>query len=167
MPITAISWQATLALSLGEAGMSQFLRAIALPVALIAVLLLDSCGSGLPHSNHVTATVTPAQATVAASGTVALEGDATGFTQSPIVSWWVQEAHNTGGGDDCGYLQPPPMSPCPYGYVIFGSVTQFPSSATYYAPLTPGTYHVIFWASQFTEFDHLSKTATATITVTP
>ncbi len=89
-------------LSLGEAEMSQCLRAIALPVALIAVLLLDSCGSGLPHPNQVTATVTPAQATVAVSGTVALKGDATGFTESPIVSWWVQEAHNTGGGDDCG-----------------------------------------------------------------
>ena len=153
--------------SLGEVGMSQFVRAIALLVALIAVLLLDSCGSGLPHSNQVTATVTPAQATVAVSGTVALKGDAVGFSQSPIVLWRVQEAHDTGGGDDCGYLQPPPMSPCPYGYMIFGSVTQFPSSATYYAPLTPGTYHVTFDATQFTEFDHLSKTATAMITVTP
>jgi hypothetical protein len=64
-------------------------------------------------------------------------------------------------------LQPPPTSPCQYGYVIFGSVTQFPSSATYYAPLTPGTYHVTFQATQNTTFDYLSKTATATITVTP
>ena len=146
--------------------MSQIVRAVTLPVALIAVLLLASCGNGLPNSSQVTVTVTPAQATIAVGGTVALDGDATGFTRSPIVVWWVQEAHN-GGGDDCGYLQPPPVSPCQYGYVIFNSVTQFPSSATYYAPLTPGTYHVTFQATQNTAFDYLSKTATATIIVTP
>jgi hypothetical protein len=72
-----------------------------------------------------------------------------------------------GGSDDCGYLQPPLMSRCQFGFVMFGSVTQFPSSATYYAPLTPGTYHVTFAATQFAAFDPLSRTATATLTVTP
>jgi len=142
------------------------MRAIALPVALIAAFLLSSCGNGLPHSNQVTARVTPAQATVAVGGKVALDGDATGFTETPIVRWWVQEARDA-GGDDCGYLQLPPVSPCQFGYVVFGSVSQFPSSATYYAPLTPGIYHVTFEATQFSTFDHVSKTATATITVTP
>jgi len=146
--------------------MPKIVRAITLPVALIVALLFGSCGSGLPHSGQVTASVAPAEATVAAGGTVALEGDAIGFTRSPIVLWWVQEARDA-GGDDCGYLQPPPMSPCQYGYVIFGSVTQFPSSAIYYAPPTPGTYHVTFQATQNTTFEYLSKTATATITVTP
>jgi hypothetical protein len=117
----------------------------------------------------VTARVTPAQATVAAGETVGLVGDATGFTDTTQVGvlWWVQEARDAGGGDDCGYLQPPPMSPCPFGYVIFASVSTFPSSATYYAPLTPGTYHVTFKATQFARYDYVSKTATATITVTP
>ena len=146
--------------------MSQMVRAITLPVALLVAFLLGSCSSGLPHSNQVTVRVTPAQATVAVGGTVALEGDASGFTRSPIVRWWVQEARDA-GGDDCGYLRPPPVSPCQFGYVIFGSVTQFPSSATYYAPLTPGTYHVTFEATQNTAFEYLIKTATATITVTP
>jgi hypothetical protein len=146
--------------------MSQIVRAIAFPFVLLGALLLGSCGSGLPHSNQVTVRITPAQATVAVGGTVALNGDASGFTRSPIVLWWVQEARYA-GGDDCGYLQPPPASPCGFGYVIFGSVTTFPSSATYYAPLTPGTYHVTFQATQNTAFDYLSKTATATITVMP
>ncbi len=114
--------------------MPQIVRALTLPVALMVAILFGGCGSGLPHSNQVTAMVTPAQATVAIGGTFSLKGDATGFTRSPIVRWWVQEAHNA-VGDDCGYLQPPPMSPCQYGYVIYGSVTQFPSSAIYYAPL--------------------------------
>jgi hypothetical protein len=146
--------------------MSQIVRAVILPVALIAALLLASCGNGLPNSNQVIVTVTPAQATIAVGESVALDGNATGFTRSPIVVWWVQEARDS-GGDDCGYLQPPPVSPCQYGYVIFNSVAQFPSSATYYAPLTPGTYHVTFQATQNTAFDYLSKTATATIIVTP
>ncbi|MGB8064452.1 MAG: hypothetical protein WCF26_21365 [Candidatus Sulfotelmatobacter sp.] len=147
--------------------MSQIVRAIALPVTLIVALFLDSCGSGLPRSSEVTVTVTPAQATVAVGETVVLNGNATGFTETPIIEWWVQEARDAGGSDDCGYLQPPLMSRCQFGFVIFGSVTQFPSSATYYAPLTPGTFHVTFAATQFATFDPLSKTATSTLTVTP
>lgn len=140
-------------------------RSILFSVAVGGTLLLVNCGSGLPHTNQVTATITPASASVAASGTVALKGDAVGFTKSPIVSWYIQEA-KTSGGDDCGYLALPPTSPCNSGYVVFGSVTQFPSQATYYAPSTPGTYHVVFEATQNTTFDYLTKTATATITVT-
>jgi len=109
--------------------------------------------------------ISPAQASVSAGGTVMLTGNATGFTQVPVVQWWVQEAQAT-GGDNCGYLQPPAASPCEFGHVIFGSVAQFPSPANYYAPSTPGTYHVVFEASQFSEFDRLTRTATATITVT-
>jgi len=141
-------------------------RAFAAMATVLVVLPHGGCGSGLPHSGSVTVRVTPAQATVHAAGRVALVGDATGFTRSPIVTWWVQEAH-TPGSDDCGYLNLPPVSQCPFGYVVFGSVTQFPSSATYYAPQTAGTYHVTFQATQNTAFDYLSKTAEATITVTP
>ena len=146
--------------------MSQIVRAVTPLIAPLMALLLGSCGNGLPHSNEVTASVAPATASVAVGGTVALTGDATGFTSSPIVVWRVQEAKAT-GGDDCGYLDPPAASPCPFGYVIFGSVTKFPSSAKYYAPLTPGAYHVTFEATQNSEFDYLTKTATATIIVTP
>jgi len=146
--------------------MPKILCAIALLTALIVAVSLGSCGSGLPGSNQVTVRVTPAQATVTVGGILALKGDATGFTSSPIVRWWVQESHDT-GGDDCGYLQPPPASPCQFGYVIYSSVSQFPSSAAYYAPFAPGMYHVTFEATQFAEFSHLSKTALATITVTP
>jgi hypothetical protein len=147
----------------------QTVRAIPLFVLLISAVLIPGCGggSGLPSSNQVMVLITPAQTTVAVGGTVALKGSATGFTQTPIVQWWIQEAKDAGGSDDCGYLTPPPVSSCQFGYVIFGSVAQFPSSATYHAPLAPGTYHVTFEATQFTTFDHLTKTATTTITVTP
>lgn len=141
-------------------------RAVILPAAMALVSLFSDCGSGLPHSSQVTVTVTPAQATVTPGGTLDFVGNASGFTETPIVRWWIQEARNT-GGDDCGYLQQPPTSPCQFGYVIYGSVSVFPSSASYFAPLTPGTYHVTFEATQFSTFDHLSKTASATISVTP
>ena len=133
------------------------------PLAL--ALAFINCGSALPRSNQVILSVTPAPASVTAGGTITLVGNATGFTASPIVEWWVQEAKD-GGGDDCGYLTLPPMSPCPYGYVVFGSVEKFPSSATYYAPATAGTYHVTFEATQFAEYEYLTKTSTVTITVT-
>jgi hypothetical protein len=50
--------------------------------------------------------------------------------------------------------------------VIFGSVSPFPSSAIYYALRAPGKHHVTFEATQFTTFDHLTKTATEAINVT-
>ncbi|HET8824650.1 MAG TPA: hypothetical protein VFM77_05950 [Terriglobales bacterium] len=124
-------------------------------------------GNGLPHTNQVTATVTPAAATVAPGGSVTLTGEATGFTTGPIVDWYIQESKDIDFINDCGLLtsQNPPQSGCPYGYVMFDDVTQFPSTATYYAPSTPGVYHVTFEASQFVAFDHLTKTVQAVITV--
>jgi hypothetical protein len=140
-------------------------RIRALSLVLSIAVLLVSCGSGLPPTKDVIATVTPAQATVSTGGNVELIGSAVGFTATPVVRWWVQEAKHT-GDDECGYLEPPPVSPCPYGYVIYES--SFPSSATYYAPTTPGIYHVTVELTQFSygAFDHLTKTATATITTT-
>lgn len=143
-------------------------RLLRLFFASLAVATLLSCGgNGLPHTNQVTATVTPSSATVATGGSVTFTGNATGFTASPIVDWYIQESKDIDFINDCGLLtsQNPPQSGCPYGYVMFEDVTQFPSAATYYAPSTPGTYHVTFEASQFVAFDHLTKTVEAVITV--
>ena len=84
----------------------------------------------------------------------------------PILQWWIQDPKDAGGSDDSGYLALPPTSSCQFGYVVFGSVAQFPSSASYYAPRGPETYHT-FNATQFTPVDGRTKTATATITLTP
>ena len=145
-------------------------RALALSLVISAASLFGSCGSGLPHSNEATATVTPAQATVPAGGNVELVGNAVGFTNTPVVRWWVQEERDAGDYNGCAYLEPPPVLPCPFGYVIYADTfpNSIPSSATYYAPATAGIYHVTFEATQFSygDFDHLTKTATATITTT-
>ncbi len=145
-------------------------RTIMLSLVISAAMFFGSCGTGLPHSSDVVASVTPATATLPVGETVGLVGNATGFTntQQVVVDWWVQEAKDA-GADACGYLKPPPTSACGFGYVIFGPVAKFPSSASYHAPQTPGTYHVTFEATQFSygAFDHVTKSASATITVTP
>lgn len=140
----------------------------ALACVVLSVLLLGNCGSsGSPSPSQVIASITPAQSTLKTGENITLTGSATGFTAPPIVTWWIQEARSADTGDDCAYLKLPAMSPCPYGYVIFPSVTQFPSVATYYAPSTPGTYHVVFEAIQSVEYHPVSKTVTAAVTVTP
>lgn len=134
----------------------------------VAIASFPSCGgSGLPHSGTVVPSISPSSATVAVNGTLTLTGNAIGFSASPIVQWWVQESHDLDASNDCGYLssQQPPQSGCPYGYVMFASVTTFPSSATYHAPSAPGVYHVTFSATQAAEFSSLTKTVQSTITV--
>lgn len=135
----------------------------------MVAMLLSCGGNGLPHTNQVTATVTPAAATVAPGGSVTLTGSASGFTAGPIVKWYIQESKDIDFINDCGFLtsQNPPQGGCPYGYVMFAEVTGLPSIATYYAPSVSGTYHVTFEATQFSYAlaDHLTKTAHVVITV--
>jgi hypothetical protein len=137
---------------------------------MLLLLGLAACGgNGLPHSSSVTVLVTPSQATVPVGGNVSLTGTESGFTAPPVVQWWIQESKNIDFNNDCGKLdtEPKDFTGCPYGFVMFPNVTTVPSTATYYAPQTPGTYHVTVSMTQVVEFDSLQKTATATITVTP
>lgn len=136
----------------------------------VVLIALTGCGGGLPHSSQVTVTVTPAQATVKAGASVVLTGSATGFTATPLSAWWIQESKNVNFNNDCGKLdtQAKDFTGCPYGFVMYHDGTTYPNTATYYAPTSAGTYHV---ALQMTQvccwFDYLSKTAEATVTVTP
>ncbi len=140
-----------------------------LGIAILLLQTLTGCGSGLPSASSITVSVSPSQASVQVGGTVALTGTATGFTASAIVTWWIQESKAVDFNNDCGKLdtQGKDFTGCPYGFVMFHDVTTVPSKAIYYAPPTPGTYHVTLTMTQVTEFDHVGKTATATITVTP
>ncbi len=141
----------------------------ALATILLLLSIVSCGGNGLPRSSAVTVTVSPSAATVPIGGTVTLTGSETGFTASPVVSWWIQESKSINFNNDCGKLdtQAKDFTGCPNGFVMFHDVTTVPSTATYYAPQTPGTYHVTLSMMQVTTFDSLQKTATATITVTP
>ena len=133
----------------------------------VSLMLFLGCGNNLPHSGQVSVSVTPSQTTVAPNGSVTLNGSASGFTASVMGRWWIQESYDIDRINDCGLLttEATPQTGCPYGYVMYDEKMAVPSTATYYAPSAPGTYHVTFEATQFDTFDHLSKTAQATITV--
>jgi hypothetical protein len=143
------------------------MKHLLLPMLLL--LALAGCGGGLPPSSSVKVTVTPAQASVKVGDTVSLTGTATGFTASLIVEWWIQESRALDSNNDCGKLdsQAKVFTGCPYGFVMYHDATDVPSLATYYAPQTPGTYHVTLRMTEYCcSFESMDKAATATIEVT-
>jgi hypothetical protein len=136
---------------------------------LSTICVMAACGSGLPGSRSLVATINPPNPTLAAGATVALTGNGTGFTQTPLPQWQMQESTSV-ANEHCGFLvtstSQANFTNCPMGYVTYDP-NKFPSTATYYAPPASGTYHVQFIATQFSTFDHVSATATAPVTVTP
>jgi hypothetical protein len=146
------------------------MRRVSFLLVACAATYLSGCGgSGLPDRSSVTVTITPAQATVKAGSVVALVGTESGFTQPPIVSWWIEESKVIDFNNDCGKLdsQAKDFTGCPYGFVMFHDVTTVPSTAYYYAPQTAGVYHVTVSMLQPSRFEELTVSGTAAITVTP
>lgn len=77
------------------------------------------------------------------------------------------------GSEDCDNITDNNVSliaNCAQGYLSnVGPLQGSTSSATYHAPMTPGTYHVAFWATQSSSTDwaaFLQIKTVATITVT-
>lgn len=137
-----------------------------------------SCGGGadLPRRSDVSVSITPAASTIRVGQTQDLVASATGFTD-PILMWWQQDHHDaTGinGSEDCDSITATTASliaNCAQGYLSNVGALQGPSSTvTYHAPMTPGTYHVTFWATQGSKTDwsaYLQIKTTATIIVMP
>ena len=136
---------------------------------LALIWLLAGCGSGLPGSSSLVATITRSSAKVAANSSIALTGTGTGFTQTPLPQWQMQESSSV-PNEHCGFIlgstSEANFTNCPMGYVVYDP-NKFPSPGTYYAPPTEGVYHVQFIATQFSTFDHVSATTTAAMTVMP
>lgn len=134
-------------------------------------MVITTCGSGI--ASQVSVAITPAQATVASGSSIDFRGDATGPSKTAFLagSWWVQESQERDPNKDCGFLvaKDASFANCPFGYMVIGpDYPQMPSHATYFAPPTPGTYHVTFevwWGAE--AFVTTSKTAGAAVTVTP
>ena len=146
-----------------------FLLSSAFSLAYLMAIFVTACGIGI--ASQVSVAITPRQATVAAGSSVDFRGDATGPTTFLAGGWWVQESYDRDPNKDCGFLAAKDASfaNCPFGYVVIGSdYPHMPSHATYFAPPTPGTYHVTFeawWGAEL--FVTTSKTASAAVTVTP
>jgi hypothetical protein len=136
------------------------------------LVMLSGCREGAPPVSALSVTITPASATVTAYGTQDLSGSATGFTATPVVVWYMQEGPATPATrTNCGYQNPattPSLNDCIYGYVTYKSDSGTSPTAVYHAPGTPGTYHVVLQAMQFSGFAlQVGKTGTAEIVVTP
>jgi hypothetical protein len=90
--------------------------------ALALMGLLAGCGSGLPGSSSLVATITPSNAKVAANSSIALTGNGTGFTQSPLSQWQMQESSSV-PNEHCGFIlgstSEANFTNCPMGYVVY------------------------------------------------
>ncbi len=148
-------------------------------VAVTPALVMLACGGApdLPSSSEVSVSITPSSATIKVGQSVDLHGTATGFTP-PTISWWEQDQHDASvngyGEEDCDDITPENanlIASCPFGYLTGSAIVQASSeTATYHAPMTPGTYHVTFRAVQSSAEQwgaFVEKRITATITVTP
>lgn len=119
---------------------------------LVLAVSFLGCGSSQGYNaNNVTVAVSPATATVHASGKVELQATVTGLCSScmpEIDSWGITEDAGPGdsNGSSCDWFTSngPPITSCPAGTIE--ETPGGPSSTlavTYHAPGTPGTYHIV------------------------
>jgi hypothetical protein len=133
------------------------------------------CGSGsdLPAASEVVLSLTPISITTTTEGSVPLQATVSGFTSTPFLDWWMQEQHDAGSTaeEDCDSITAANQNlipTCKFGYIVIDSMQQNSTSATYYAPKTPGTYHVTIRAVQLSTRTYggsVEKRSTAAITV--
>jgi hypothetical protein len=134
-------------------------------IFVVGTLMVFGCGR-----SHLIATMSPMEATVKAGGVVTLVGDQSGFTNAPVMQWWIQESKRANPKITCGMFDylPKDFTGCPFGFVVYRTDLVFPGTAVYHAPPTPGVYHVTLGILQASEWNSLEeRTATAAITVTP
>lgn len=132
---------------------------------LIFVVVIPGCGGGGFDRNKVTVTVSPAAVTIPPNGEVTLQATVRGTDNDPAqpVNWSIKELQTNGSsGAQCNWWDTPPVDPCPFGTI---QLTVAPGrTATYHAPSSTGTFHVVVeWGG----FLDPAKDATATITVAP
>jgi hypothetical protein len=140
---------------------------------LVLLIVIAGCGGGGGYNpNNVTVNVSPAVATVAENGQVPLQATVNGLcsTCAPSIYLWYISENGASNGGICDWYNTPPTVSCPAGTI---QETAGPLSdtltVTYYAPSTPGTYHVIaeWFDSGFFGSASTTKTGTAVITVSP
>jgi hypothetical protein len=140
-------------------------------VPLVLLVVIAGCGSGSSGSfnpNNVSVSVSPATATIPTKGSVPLQATIQGLSSisiSQISAWTVTE--NPIGANcatDVGIIPP---GPCPAGTIQI-KLTGNELTVTYFAPSTPGTYHV---NAEWEDFVNptgppiATKTGTSVITV--
>jgi hypothetical protein len=139
-------------------------------VAFIGLMVSAGCGTGNGlNPNNVSVSVSPATATTSTNGQVPLQATVQGLPSGDISSislWTITE--NPSGADcatDVGIIPP---GPCPAGTIQIASGDEL--TVTYFAPSTPGTYHVNAEWEDFVNFTGpptATKTGTSVISANP
>jgi hypothetical protein len=147
-------------------------RALFFVAPLVLLIVIAGCGGGGGgfDPNKVTVTVSPAAATVAASGQVTLQATVGGCVNPsciPSVSWSIAELPGLGGQCNWSGNTPPPPpvgGPCLDGTIKGADAQPSNLTVTYFAPSTSGTFHVVaVWQTFFNPI--IVKQATSVITV--
>lgn len=115
-------------------------------VAVLLIGFMTGCGSDLPPVSSVTISALPAKSPIAPGETVVVTGAITGYSGDKQTWWTVQDSYDT-EHKTCrfytGMESSASFAECKYGYLVYED-TAAPMHATYYAPPTPGTYHLTF-----------------------
>jgi hypothetical protein len=126
------------------------LRTIWLGLLVVTTAMTGCSTGGGFNANNVTVTVSPATAAVPASGKAVLMATVHGLCSTcvPSINLWYVNENNPANGSICDWFTTPPTAPCPAGTI---QLTEGGDSSTltvtYFAPSTPGTYHVVAqWA---------------------
>jgi hypothetical protein len=139
-------------------------------LAFIGLIVSAGCGTGNKlDPNNVSVSVSPATATTSTNGQVPLQATVQGLPSGgPIsVSLWTI-AENPSYADCATDVGIVPPGPCPAGTIQIASGDEL--TVTYFAPSTPGTYHVNAEWEDFVNFTGppaAIKTGTSVISVSP
>jgi hypothetical protein len=137
----------------------------------ILLIVIAGCGSGGGYNvNNVTVIVSPAAATIPVGGQVTLQATVNGLCSGCVssIDLWSVAEHDGGVPDSgCDWYTTPPSGPCPGGTIqeTAGALSNT-LTVTYFAPSTPGTYHVVAgWSAGLGA--PVTQNGTSVITVSP
>jgi hypothetical protein len=129
---------------------------------LILLIATNGCGGG-SNPNNVTVSISPSATTVAANGQVTLQATVHGAANAFINDRFITEDEASTAA--CTWKDTPP----PPGSCLGGTIQETTVGAltvTYYAPDTPGTFHVT--AQWFLSANPpVTKNGRSVVTVTP
>ncbi len=143
-----------------------------IPCLLAFLLLIVSAGCGTGNKlnpANVSVSVSPANATISTNGQVPLQATVQGLPSAYIsmISFWTI-TENPSGADCATDVGITPPGPCPAGTIQLVSADEL--TVTYFAPSTPGTYHINAEWEDFVNFTGppaATQTGTSVITVSP
>jgi hypothetical protein len=139
-------------------------------LAFIGLIVSAGCGTDNKlNPNNVSVSVSPATATTSTNGQVPLQATVQRLPSggpTSISLWTITE--NPSDADSATYVSIVPPGPCPAGTIQIASGDEL--TVTYFAPSTPGTYHVNAEWEDFVNFTGpptATKTGTSIISVSP